>query len=252
MKRAIVAAFTLVMACAMARSAFARDDSDASALVDKAIKAMGGQEQLSKIKAASWSTKGTISFQSADNSTSGKATIQGVDHLRQDVSLSVNGMDIKVIILVSGGKGTFNFNGNPMDMDADALANQKRLTYLTAIPMTLVALKSKDFKLAPTADATVGGKPAAGIQVTGPEGKTFKLYFDKDTGLPAQTVATVMDFMGAPFTQTTTFTAYKDIAGIKVAMHVSSKRDGDKFIESDISDFKVLDMVDPKTFTDAG
>ena len=97
----------------------------------------------------------------------------------------------------------------------------------------------------------MGGKALAGVKVTPPDGKEFKLYFDKESGLPVRMVAKVAGFMGGEFTQETTFSDYKEVEGIKKAMKIVSKRDGEPFTEQQITEFKVLDKVDPKTFTDA-
>ena len=96
----------------------------------------------------------------------------------------------------------------------------------------------------------MGDKPAVGVKVTGPEGKTFSLYFDKESGLPVKLVAKVMGFMDDEHDQETTFTNYKEFDGIKKATKVEAKRDGEKFLNSEVTEFKVLDKVDPKTFTE--
>jgi DNA invertase Pin-like site-specific DNA recombinase len=51
-----------------------------------------------------------------------------------------------------------------------------------------------------------------------------------------------------PATQETTFANYKEFGGIKKATKIENKRDGEKFLEQEITEFKVLDKVDPKTF----
>jgi hypothetical protein len=137
-----------------------------------------------------------------------------------------------------------------MELEGDALANEKRQVYLQAIPSLLVPLKGKGFKLESAGEEKVGDKPAAGIKVTGPDGKDFTLYFDKESGLPAKLVAKVIGFGGEEFTQTTIYTEYKDFDGIKKAIKAESKRDGEDFIKSEITEFKVLDKVDPKAFSE--
>ena len=165
--------------------------------------------------------------------------------------MEFNGEPRKFVIVLSGDKGWRKFGEEPMEMDEDALANEKRRAYLEVIPMTLVALKGKDFKLEAAAEEKVDDKPAAGIKVTGPDGKDFTLYFDKESGLPVKMVAMVVGFgNGEDFTQETTFKDYKDFDGIKKATKVESKRDGEDFIKSEITEFKVLDKVDPKTFSE--
>ena len=60
----VLAALGLVVGLSGAARA-ARDDA-ANAIIDKAIAAAGGQEQLGKLKAFSWTLKGTISFMDTD------------------------------------------------------------------------------------------------------------------------------------------------------------------------------------------
>jgi hypothetical protein len=111
-------------------------------------------------------------------------------------------------------------------------------------------LKGKGFKVEAAGTEKVGDKPAAVLKVTGPDGKDFKIYFDQESGLPVKQVAKVIGFMGEEFTQETSYAGYKDFGGIKKATKVEGKRDGEKFIEQEITDFKPVEKVDPKTFTE--
>jgi hypothetical protein len=122
------------------------------------------------------------------------------------------------------------------------------MMYLQLIPVTLVPLKQKEFKVEVTATEKVAGHEAPTLKVTGPDKKDFTISFDHETGLPVKLVAKVIDFMGAEFTQVTTYEAYKDLGGIKKATKVDSKRDGERFVDYEISDFQVLDKVEPAQF----
>ena len=55
---------------------------------------------------------------------------------------------------------------------------------------------------------------------------------------------------GEEYTQETTYSDFKEFGGIKKATKVVSKRNGEDFIKSELTEFQVLDKVDPKTFTD--
>ena len=44
------------------------------------------------------------------------------------------------------------------------------------------------------------------------------------------------------------YTKYKDFGGIKKAAKVEAKRDGEKFLTYEVTEFKVLDKVEPGTF----
>src|SRR5262249_18023233 len=99
-------------------------------------------------------------------------------------------------------------------------------------------------------DEKVGDKPASGLKVTGPDGKDFTLFLDKESGLPVKTVAKVRGFQGEEFTQEALYSDYKDFDGIKQATKVELKRDGESFLKQEIIEFKVLEKVDPKAFSE--
>ncbi len=248
MKRLIGAVFAILLAAGPAAIVAQADDKDPQAILDKAIKAVGGEEKLKKAEAISWKSKGTINFGGNENDVTGYAIAKGLDHWRRETE--INGGDRKFVIVLSGDKGWRKFGEEPMPMDGDALANQKRNAYLEILPVTLVGLKGKDFKLEADGEEKVNGKPAAGIKVTGPDGKDFTLYFDKESGLPVKLVAKVVGFQGNEFTVETTYKDYKDFDGIKKATKVEGKRDGEDFTKSEITEFKVLDKVEPATFSE--
>jgi hypothetical protein len=246
MTRFIAAVFVAALVSAVGSPAGAADDKDA--VLDKAIKALGGQEKLSAIKAMTWKSKGTLNFGGMDNPFTSEATMQGLDHLRQEFEGEFMGNKIKGITVINGDKGWRKFADMSMELEKNAVADQKRLSYLLAIPATLVPLREKGFKIEVAGEEKVGDKPAVALKVTPPDGKDFKLYFDKESGLPVKEVAKVTGFMGDEFMQETTFDGYKDMNGIKKATKVTYKRDGQKFMDFEITDFKILDRVDPKKF----
>ncbi len=249
MRRFIAAVFAVLLAAGPATATRA-DDKDPNAILDKAIKALGGEEKLKKAEVLSWKTKGTITFGGNENDDKTQAVAKGLDHFRRESEVEINGEPRKIIVVVNGDKGWRKFGEDPMEMDDERLANEKRNVYLEVVPVTLVPLKGKGFKLEAAAEETVDGKPAVGVKVTAPDNKDFTLYFDKESGLPVKLVATVVGFQGNEHKQETTFKDYKDFDGIKKAAKVESKRDGEDFIKSEITEFKVLDKVDPQTFTE--
>jgi hypothetical protein len=247
MKR-LIGIVTISLFVAAPATAARADDKDPKAILDKAIKAVGGEEKLGKAGAISWKTKGTINFGGNENEIKTSVVAKGLDHWRQESEGEFNGETRKFVFVLAGNKGWRKFGDDPMELDEDALANQKRTTYLQVIPVTLVALKGKDFKLEAAGEENVDGKPAAGIKVTGPDQKDFTIFFDKESGLPVKLVARVVGFQGNEHTQETTFKDYKDFDGIKKATKVEGKRDGEDFNKSEVTEFKVLESVAPDAF----
>ncbi len=222
----------------------------APAVLAKAIAALGGDEALSRIKAVSWKAKSKMTFGPNTSEVATSVVYQGLGSMRQEFEGEFGGNKMKGVTVLLGDKGVRVFGGNRTDMRADELASEKRSVLLALAPVLIVPLKGAGYTLASVADATVEGKPAAGVRVTEPDKKVFTLYFDKASGLPVRLVATVAGFMGQEFEQDTLYSDYRDAAGIKKAMKVVLKRDGQVFMEQQITEFKVLDTVDPKTFTE--
>src|SRR5262245_3653040 len=189
------------------------DDKDAKAILDKAINALGGAEKLDKVKAFSWKSKGTITFNDNENEFTGEVTIKGLDQYRREFGND----QFSGVVVVDGNKGWRKFGDNSTELEGDALANEKRAIYLNVIPITLVPLNGNGFKFEAAGEEKVAEKPANVLKVTGPDGKDFKLYFDKESGLPVKLVAKVLSFQGDEYTSETTYSDYKDFGGIKKA-----------------------------------
>jgi hypothetical protein len=221
-------------------------DSDAKAIVDKAIKALGGEEKLAKANAFSYKAKGTVNFQGNENDMSVEVTAKGLDHFRREAGND----QFHVSFVLDGEKGWRKFGDQGGELEGDRLAAGKREVYLHVIPITLVPLNASGFKCEAAGEEKVADKPAVNLKITGPDGKDFTLSFDKESGLPVKEVATVMGFQNNEVTQETTFSDYKDFGGIKKATKVVVKRDGEKFQEMEVTEFKVLDKVEPDAFAE--
>jgi hypothetical protein len=249
MKRFLSALLATVFVFSMSPATRAAD-TDPNAVLDKAIKALGGQEKLSKAEAATSKIKGTITINGNSNMFTGQVTVQGLDHRRLEFEGDFNGNPTKGMFVLNGDKGWTKFGDETHEMDAEAVAREKQSVYLQIIPATLVALKGKGFQLAAAEGTKVDDKPAVGIKAKGPDGRDFTLYFDQESGLPVKLVARVADFDGNEVTQETTFGNYKDFDGIKKATKAESKRDGHRYLEQEVTEFKVLDKVEPGTFAE--
>jgi hypothetical protein len=231
-------------------SATRAGDGAAQAIVDKAVKAMGGADKLGAVKAVTWKAKGKISIGGADNDFTSQTTLNGLTQMRGEFEGDFMGNKIKGVTVVNGDKGWRVFGDQKMELDADAVANEKRNLYLQVVPLTIMPLKGKGFKVEAAGEEKVGGKAALAVKATGPDGKDFTIYFDKDSGLPVKQVAKIVGFMGDEVTQETMLGNYKDFGGIKKATKIDAKRDDENFLATEIVEFRVLNKVDPKTFAE--
>jgi hypothetical protein len=245
MRRSLALAVAVMLSCVVGGPARA-EDQDAKSILDKAIKAAGGDEKLGKIQAFMYKAKGTVVFNGNESDTTTEVTVKGLDHYRREFGND----QFHGIIVLAGDKGWRKFGDNSTELEGDGIANEKRSVYLAVIPITLVAARGNGFKIETAGEEKVGDKPANILKITGPDGKSFTLSFDKESGLPVKQVATVVGFMGMEMTLETTFANYKDFDGIKKATKIEIKRDGERFQSLEVSEFKVLDKVDSDTFTE--
>lgn len=224
------------------------EDAAAKAVLDKAVKALGGEAKLTKAETYIRKAKGTITFNGNDSSVTLESTIQGLDRARNDFEGQFGDNKVKGTAVLNGDKGWRKFNDNLMELDANALANEKRGLYLLVVPARIVPIFGKGFQYASDGEEKIDKKAAVKVKITAPDGKDFTISFDKESGLPVKVVARVAGIQGQEFTQETIYSDYKDVDGIKRPMKVSAKRDGQSFMEQEVNEFKVLDKVDPKTF----
>jgi zinc protease len=231
------AAVIVVVVLAVTYGPAGADDPKAKAILDRAIKALGGEEKLAKIEAFSWKSK--VKFGAAGKEMDAELIFKGLDHMRR-------AYDVNLVVL-AGDKGWVKARDVTKEMSDQAIAFQKRSIYLQAIPIILLPIKRSNFKYEAAGEERIGDKPALGLKITGPDGKDFTLFFDKETGLPVKEVAQVHLPGNEGTTAQTTFSDYKDFGGIKKATRIESSGFGTGFSQI-ITDFQVLEKVDDGTF----
>lgn len=248
--RAMRRVATLTICFAAAASPTRADAPDARAVVEKAVKAMGGAEKLTKAAAFSRTSKGTININGSDNPFTGTSIFQGLDKLRSEFDGEFDGDPVKGVTVMNGERAWRKFNDMLVELDGEELANEKQRLYLQTTASIVAPLLGTGFTLDKAEETTAEGKPAIAVRIKGPDSKEFVIFFDKENGLPVKQVATVIGFMGEEFEQETLYSGYKDFDGIQQATKIVSKRDGQTFIEIEITEFKILDSVKPETFSE--
>lgn len=248
MKRSLGAVLAAALVGVLAGGPARADD--AGAVLDKAINALGGEAALAKAGTATWKTKGVLTINGSENNFTTETTVKGLDHHRGQFEGNFDGNQFQAISILAGDKGWRKLGDNVVTMSDDDLANEKRTAYLQVANATILPLKDKAFKVETAGEETVDGKPAAVLKVTGPDGKDFKISFDKESGLPVKQVADVIGWMGETYTQEITLSGYKDFGGVKRATKFEMKRDGEPLLIQELTDFQVLDSVPADAFAE--
>src|SRR5262249_33712160 len=118
----------------------AENASKADAIVNKAIKAAGGEKNLNKLKAVTWDQKGTLYGRGDGIDYSATCTSELPDKSR----LEIEGFMTNV---VNGDKGWSNQGGSANDMSAAQIAEQKESLYARRLTTLVPLAKDKNLKL---------------------------------------------------------------------------------------------------------
>jgi hypothetical protein len=223
-------------------SSRADDKDDIKAIVEKAIKAAGGEDKL-KEKSVTMKIKGKFYGLGEE----------GVDYTlnmtnaptKRRMELEASGF--KFTQVFNGEKGWKKINDDVMDMDKDDIAEAKEQLYQEKVGSLVPLLKDKDLKLSTLGETKVNKKPAVGIKVSSKDHRDIDLFFDKDTGLLVKTEATVKD-MGNEYKHESIMSDYKDFDGHKVPTKILINRDGKKYVDGETVEFKQHDKLDDNLF----
>ena len=220
-------------------------DDAAEALVRRGIATMGGEAKLIKAtQGMDYKTDGKLTIAGNESNFTSHIRIARGDKFRSEVRVELESGPLVLVTVVDGSRGWRKVNSGTDELEPNGVAFNKRNVYLAVVPITLVALVNPEmgFRYQADGEEKVGGKNAKVLKVTGPDGKTFRLLLDAESGLPLKMTASVAGLGGDEYDQATTFSDYKEMGGILKATKVETTRDGERFINGKITEFHAEDQ----------
>lgn len=231
-----------------AGAARADDAADAKKLIEKAVKAHGGQDKLDKFTGSAVTFKGTFHGMGDGIPMTGTVTTSGNDKQRVELEIEAGGQKFPILIVLAGDKGWSKVATDTKEMDKDQLAEAKEQAYAAWVS-TLAPLKGDTFKFATTGEIKIDGKAALGVKVSSKGRRDIDLYFDKASGLLVKTEGRVKDeASGQEVSEEGFYGDYKDVQGTKQSHKFSVKRNGKLFLEGEASKVEVFEKVEATTF----
>jgi outer membrane lipoprotein-sorting protein len=212
-------------------------------IVDKAIKATGGEEKLAKFKAQTWSAKGKYYGMGEGQDYTADYAVQFPDKFK----FTVQGI---FTIVYDGSKGWRKMGEDTTEMTAEQLAEQKEGMHAGYLA-TLLPLRDKAYTLTPLGEAKVGDRAAVGIKVSSKGRRDINLYFDKETNLLIKSEMTTKaeEQGGKEVSQEELYSDHQDVEGVKIPMKMTINRDGKKFVEAESSNVKLVEKLDDNVFS---
>jgi hypothetical protein len=230
-----------LLALACAHLTFA-GEGEGRAIIEKSIKAIGGEKAIEKHKAVSFSEKGTYYGMGEGLPFTSKLNVQLPDQFRMEVEGIFT-------LIINGDKGWVSMMGETKAMDKEKLANEingHRAGYMS----TLLPLRDKNFTIKKLADAKVGDQNANVVEASRKDWPTVKLFFDSTTNYLVK-----MEHKGKAeeqgFKEVTVdhnFSDFKEVDGLKVPYKGVMNRDGKVFVEYEITSYRAVGKLDQKIF----
>jgi len=240
-------ALTLPVLFLAGRPVVAEEAAAERAVIDRAIRAAGGEARLARFKAAEWTCKGTA-HASIDLTFTDHCFAQWPEQFRHESVVEARGEKLERALILDGEHGWIKDSGGRVvlnDTARDELRDKLHLLHLSA---TLLPLKDRDITLKRLDDTKIEGRTAVGVSVRGTGHPDLRLYFDKEKGLLLQCRRTVKDPLLGEVSEETSFGDYQEVEGVQVAHAVSVKRGGKPFIDWTITDFQMRAKLDRKLF----
>jgi len=228
----------------------AGEETSPRAIIDKAVKAHGGEANLKKFPAYTMKGKGLFYGMGEGIPYTGTWAIQGIYQQNVLIEVKVADMTFKFQNVVNGDKGWIRLNDDKTaEMAKDELGEEREKMFARWVS-SLAYLSDKAFDLALIGPAKVLDRPAVGVRVSRKGHRDVALYFDVKSGLLVKSETQVKDIMagGEEYTQTIIFEQYKEIGGTLRATKVLIQKDGKRFVEAEMTEILPVEALDKSVF----
>ena len=225
------------------------DDNEAKSVIDKAIKAHGGEDNLVKLQLVRVKSKGSMTIMGMNVRFTSDLICQLPKKSKQAVTFELGDQKIAMVQVLNGSKAWVVTDGENKDVEGEERKALQEDNYSNYVESLVPLAKDKDFTLSVIAEAKLNGKPAAGVKVKSKDHKDIELYFDKETGLLVRLVRNAYNsetMKEAVFE--IVYSDFKDFNGVKQPAKARLSKDGKKFADVEVTDLQLLDKVNPNEF----
>jgi hypothetical protein len=218
-------------------------------IIERAIKAHGGEETLTKIRAERAKVKGVLYLDKKNEVPfTAETLVQLPSQMKAVLEYSPEGKKKIVMNILNGDKEYTTIDGKPEDITDAAKAEMRDAQLVDRISRLTPLLSDKAFNLAVLDEAKVNDKPALVIKASIKGRSEFRIYFDKETNLLVKTEHSFKVDKEKEVRQEEFYSNFKDLGGFKRATKMIVLRNGVKLLEQELLDVKYLDKIDEKEF----
>jgi len=223
-------------------------EDDAATIVEKAVKAHFPKGVDTKNQGTFTKSKGTIHVMGLNIEFTQEVTVKLPDKFKEIIEMNVMNVKVNVTSVFNGKEAYIRANDKEVPVNDDILGAFKEAAYIMGMMQGLF-VKDKAVKLSLVGEVKFKDKPVIGVNISREGKKDINLYFDKTTHLITKSEARTKDLMsGQEVAEERIVTEYQEVAGRKVAKKVEIVRDGKPYMELEVQDVTILEMVDDSEF----
>ena len=221
-RRLIIA--VLVLAWAPLASAQTVDD-----VIEKHLTAIGGRAALAKIKSRSMT--GTIALATPVGELSGPVQVMNVapNKARTLIKLDLSAVGAGEMTVDQRFDGTVGFVADSMQGNRDITGNQLENMKNSTFPSPFLDYKDRGVTIELGGKEEIGGKDAYLLTVKPKTGSVVRQWVDADTYLPLRVAIKVEVPQMGEVEQTTEFSDFRDVDGVKVPFTLKSSSAAQSF-----------------------
>jgi hypothetical protein len=236
------------LALLLAPHALAEDTPSPRAVIERAIKAHGGKERLSKARADRVEFKGTLHVGKQEVPFVARTTVQLPDQFKNEMEMTIAGRLHTVVQILDGDKATVLHNGMPQKVSDEVAAEMRATLRLDRAVRLVPLLTDRTFRLKSLGESKVQGRAVWGVEVSLQGTKALSLYFDKESGLLIKSEHRLRTDKDKAVVQEHYYSGFKDIGGYRRPTRVAAYRDGKKLMEARLVKVKTFDHLDAREF----
>ena len=244
-----MAVVPLISMFAHAAPALENDQSKAEAVLDRAIRACGGEKEIGKLQVVVKLTSATMPPGGGKSlGIEYEISWQSPERIRTEYHTNAGAANRTYIRVFDGEKTWISSNGTVRELPKSGATPYGPERYV-AFGADLIAFKGKNYKLTALGKVKLDDQEVIGVKIAHEGDPDFTLYFDKDTNLLVKRVVTVPP--PTPAAKETEievrYEDYKEAGKIKYASKVSIIRAG-RTTEMNVTEFKLVEKLDDSLF----
>lgn len=232
-------------------TASAGDRAEVEALIDKVVKAAGGEAKVNRLKLLTAKAKMTFSQNGMDVAVTLDAAWEGWDKARLDADVQAGGMNMQALLVMNGPNGWTKDANRKRPFPKEVFPMVMNAFDAFRMPQLLPMLKNKDaFKLNHLGEVKVGEQTAIGMSVSRRDRPDINIFFDKQNHLPIKSEVRLMDPNNQEINLEYHFSEYRDFDGLRAFSRVTMKGVPGVEVVVEITELQTRDQLDPALFNE--